>query len=101
MLTRFGCLWIFLAIVGALVAFDALWTRLNPVTRQSYERCVAGVAAARRENIAICLKKYLDEDLEKSRAELPVLPSRAEREADCQFTWGTTPANSCKRPGQD
>ncbi len=53
MLARFGCLWIFLAIVGAFVAFNTLWTRLFPITQESYERCVAEVKAARQENIAL------------------------------------------------
>jgi len=98
MLARFGCLWIFLAIVGAIVALNTLWTRLFPITQESYERCVAGVKAARQENIALCVKQYLAEDLEKSRKELTVLPSRAEREADCRFIWSTTPADDCRPP---
>jgi hypothetical protein len=98
MIARLGCLWIFLAVVGALAAFNILWTKLSPITQESYERCVAEVAAARRENIAICVKQYLAEDLEKSRTELPVLPSRSEREADCRFIWGKTPEDRCRRP---
>jgi hypothetical protein len=79
MLARFGCLWIFLAIVGAFVAFNTLWTRLFPITQESYERCVAGVKAARQENIALCVKQ-------NSAAEA------------CRFMWGTTPADNCRPP---
>jgi hypothetical protein len=84
-------LWV---LSSPLIPFGPLF----PITQESYERCVAGVKAARQENIAICVKQFLAEDLEKSRKELPVLPSRAVREADCRFIWGTTPPDNCRPP---
>jgi hypothetical protein len=98
MFERYGCLWILLAIVAALFGLAKVWEIFFPVTQASYEACVARVNEDRKKNVAICVRDYLQSDIEKSRIELPVLPSRREREADCQFIWRDTPPNDCKRP---
>lgn len=69
-----------------------------PITQKGYENCVAAVMTDRQRNIALCVEQHLAEDLEKSRLELPVLPSRAEHEASCRYIWRDTPPNDCKPP---
>jgi hypothetical protein len=54
--------------------------------------------ADRQRNVLLCVQQRLAEDFEKTRQELPVLPSRAQHEASCRYIWRDTPPNDCKAP---
>lgn len=71
---------------------------------QNYEACVAKQDA---EYIARCMRESLSADLERSRKDLPVLPTQAERAADCRANLAIAKgkarlfpgsAGECKRP---
>lgn len=82
MLERFGCLGIIL--VALVVIFGVamlLPPRPPPSGKQptwaDYEACIA-------DEIARCVTDGVQRDLMRSRAELPVMPSRTERESRCR-----------------
>jgi hypothetical protein len=80
-LERWGCLWIFLAVLALIFGIAAIFPprpqQQKLVTWADYQACIADV-------VARCVSDGIQRDLKRSREELPVMPSRQERQADCR-----------------
>jgi hypothetical protein len=68
-----------ISVFGLLAVFGYFENLSNPrVEPGSVEH-----AAYLREQVANCATRQMAEDMARSRKELPTLPTRAEREAEC------------------
>jgi|SRR5467141_613457 hypothetical protein len=83
MFERFGCLWIALAVIGGLLLLGGLFPKppAPELSRTEYEACIAEENA---EFVRNCYRETFAEDLNKSRVELPAMPSPAERLRNCR-----------------
>jgi hypothetical protein len=96
---QYGCLTIIVAVGVLLWAVSYLFpVRERPQpTKADYRACIA-------KRIDECIARSADEDLRKSRLDLPVLPTRREREVQCRGVVMETerlfPEAACPKPPQ-
>jgi len=83
---RFSWLWTVLFVVAGLILFSVVTSNSQKqLTPAEYQACIA------KENVEFvsrCYRETLAADMNKSRAELPVMPDPEDRLKECRANLG-------------